>query len=245
MSTTLWLAVTPHSRNWLKKLGKYSKPSHVNTTTCVSLVSTSIGQMTASIFINAYTLTVLNRFHGTQTSDCYDSTVLNYHVSSTVVLMCVRLLASSLKSSRSRSTYRMWSNRILQYAASRTRAIYLSACANLIPRVCTYAPTLMHPFLPTLTTRHSSATSCYWQTCSIIPSFCITRATRVAESHDPYVVLKSTPFLMLSTSPIALKQTSKIYWIVVYLFPNSQTRRASLMSSRSAPSLKKDGWWLT
>ncbi len=66
-----------------------------------------------------------------------------------------------------------------------TRHLSLRIC-KLILRVCTHAPTLMHHFLSTLTTLHSSFTSYYWQTNTIMPVFCTTLAIRVAESHDPY-----------------------------------------------------------
>ncbi len=50
---------------------------------------------------------------------------------------------------------------------------------------------------------------------------------------------------MLSTSPIALKETEKSYWIAVYLFPYSRIRKVSLSPSRNARKLSKDFWWLT
>ncbi len=84
------------------------------------------------------------------------------------------------------STYSMCSNTILQYVTCRTSSICLFVHAILIPRVYTYGPILMHHSIPTLTTCHSSATSCCWQTSTIMPLFCTTPATIVAESRDPY-----------------------------------------------------------
>ncbi len=98
----------------------------------------------------------------------------------------VCVVASKLAQVTEKSlTYRIWSKTMLQYAISRTRTICLCVCANLIPRSCTYAPTLMHHSLPTLTTRYSSATLYYWQKNTIMPAFCTMPATRVAESQDP------------------------------------------------------------
>ncbi len=56
------------SHNWLKKVGEDSKLSHVNKSTCISLLSTSIDQITASMFINVNSSIIRNRYYQTETS---------------------------------------------------------------------------------------------------------------------------------------------------------------------------------
>ena len=83
--------------------------------------------------------------------------------------MYLWLPASWSKGLGSRSIHHMWSNTIPQYNTSSRNAICIFACAKLIRRVLTYAPTLMHHFSLTLTTRHSWAISYYWQTSTMRP----------------------------------------------------------------------------
>ncbi len=117
-------------------------------------------------------------------SDANFGLLRQYHAQLSLPIHClsdVCVVASKLTQITKKSlTYRMWSNAILQYSTYRIRAICLSVCANLIPRVTTYAPVL-----PTLATRYSLATSFHWHTSTIMAVSCTTQATTVAELHDP------------------------------------------------------------
>ncbi len=70
-------------------------------------------------------------------------------------------------------------------------------------------------------------------------------ATRVPESQVRYLAQKRPHSLMLPKLVMALKQSSKSYWVAVYLFPYLLIRRACLMKLRSVCRHKAGFEWLT